>query len=337
MARLQSYGLCRAASVLAVLPCHIAWLFGMPAGICAWTVLSRPDVQAAFHGKTHRTRPRSFALNILLLIVVGLLIGPLSLVIAYLWMSAPSATRPRADSQSAGSPAAGDPNAIPRVGAWSDRPLLDRHVRSISASSEIRTIRESQQNPSRRLRGIRGARSAEHRAAHRRLRPPRHHDPALRRPGREARKPSLVRARCDPGQAAAIDRSPEPRARSPGGTRGNLPGRALWARLLRLGQGRRSARALARRHVVSLENPVAKRTGAIRKRSSASQRVSTLLEGSGKGARHLSPVTGTLPAPSVVKGVRNQFGLRANPKPPTAYCHFSAQARTGSSGTHNQE
>ena len=61
MARLRSYALCRAASILAILPCHVAWLIGMPAGLCAWTVLSRPDVQAAFQGKAARTRSRSLA------------------------------------------------------------------------------------------------------------------------------------------------------------------------------------------------------------------------------------------------------------------------------------
>ena len=48
MARLRSVRLRRAASILAILPCHLAWLIGLPAGLCAWTVLNRPDVRAAF-------------------------------------------------------------------------------------------------------------------------------------------------------------------------------------------------------------------------------------------------------------------------------------------------
>ncbi len=96
MARLRSYGLCRAASILAILPCHVAWLLGMPAGVCAWTVLSRPDVRAAFHGKTSRTRSRSTAFNALVIIAAAFLIGALLIVVAHLWTAAstPSAASP---------------------------------------------------------------------------------------------------------------------------------------------------------------------------------------------------------------------------------------------------
>ena len=96
MARLRSYELCRAASILAILPCHFAWLFGMPAGVCAWTVLSRPDVRAAFHGKTSRTRSRSTAFNALVIIVAAFLIGGMLIVVAHLWTAAsePSVAAP---------------------------------------------------------------------------------------------------------------------------------------------------------------------------------------------------------------------------------------------------
>ncbi len=86
MARLRSFVLCRVACILAILPCHFAWLIGMPAGLCAWTVLSRPDVRAAFQRKPARTPFRSLAL-VLLTIAAGFLLGAASLVAVYLRLS----------------------------------------------------------------------------------------------------------------------------------------------------------------------------------------------------------------------------------------------------------
>jgi tRNA A-37 threonylcarbamoyl transferase component Bud32 len=83
MARLQWCGLCRAASILAVLPCHLAWLIGMPAGLCAWTVLNRAEVRAGFQGKESRTRFNKLERNGLV-IAIGCLIGVL-LIGAYFW------------------------------------------------------------------------------------------------------------------------------------------------------------------------------------------------------------------------------------------------------------
>jgi hypothetical protein len=89
MARLERYRLCLAACILAVLPCHIAWLIGMPAGVCAWTVLTRSEVQAAFQGKGARKRAHELARDGLA-IAVGCLIIALSIG-ASLWLSAGTA------------------------------------------------------------------------------------------------------------------------------------------------------------------------------------------------------------------------------------------------------
>jgi serine/threonine protein kinase len=85
MATVRRYRLCRAASILAILPCHIAWLIGMPAGLSAWTVLSRPDVQAAFQGKKTQGRSRSRSRDVFVIaagcLIVALVIG------RHLWSS----------------------------------------------------------------------------------------------------------------------------------------------------------------------------------------------------------------------------------------------------------
>jgi len=47
--RLQSYGLAMAACIVAMLPCQCCCLFGLPFGIWALVVLSKPEVKSAFH------------------------------------------------------------------------------------------------------------------------------------------------------------------------------------------------------------------------------------------------------------------------------------------------
>jgi hypothetical protein len=50
MRSLQSYGLCMAASILAMIPCTSGCcLIGLPIGIWALVVLSKPEVKSAFH------------------------------------------------------------------------------------------------------------------------------------------------------------------------------------------------------------------------------------------------------------------------------------------------
>ena len=86
MARLRSYGLARSASILAILPCHLGWLIGIPAGLCAWTVLNRPDVRAAFPGKKVPTRFKRLA-NYADVVAAGFLMIAL-LIGAFWWHSA---------------------------------------------------------------------------------------------------------------------------------------------------------------------------------------------------------------------------------------------------------
>lgn len=50
MLHLQWYGLATTAAVLALVPCRLGWLIGLPFAIWAWMVLSRPEVKAAFDG-----------------------------------------------------------------------------------------------------------------------------------------------------------------------------------------------------------------------------------------------------------------------------------------------
>ncbi len=48
MKNLKSFGLAMTASILALIPCGSCWLLGIPFGIWALVVLSRPDVKSAF-------------------------------------------------------------------------------------------------------------------------------------------------------------------------------------------------------------------------------------------------------------------------------------------------
>jgi len=50
MKELSQYGLCMAASILAIIPCiSPCCIIGLPIGIWCLVVLTRPDVKAAFH------------------------------------------------------------------------------------------------------------------------------------------------------------------------------------------------------------------------------------------------------------------------------------------------
>jgi predicted lysophospholipase L1 biosynthesis ABC-type transport system permease subunit len=50
MKRLESYGLAMAVSIIAMIPCFSpCCLIGLPIGIWAMVVLSKPEVKSAFH------------------------------------------------------------------------------------------------------------------------------------------------------------------------------------------------------------------------------------------------------------------------------------------------
>jgi hypothetical protein len=49
MKKLESYGFAMTASIVAMLPCSLCCLFGLPIGIWALVVLSKPEVKSAFH------------------------------------------------------------------------------------------------------------------------------------------------------------------------------------------------------------------------------------------------------------------------------------------------
>ncbi len=50
MKKLESYGLAMAASIIAMIPClSPCCLIGLPIGIWALVVLSKPEVKSAFH------------------------------------------------------------------------------------------------------------------------------------------------------------------------------------------------------------------------------------------------------------------------------------------------
>jgi hypothetical protein len=49
MKKLENYGLAMAASIVAMLPCSACCLIGLPIGIWAVVVLSKPEVKGAFH------------------------------------------------------------------------------------------------------------------------------------------------------------------------------------------------------------------------------------------------------------------------------------------------
>jgi hypothetical protein len=48
MMKLQNYNLAMAAAVLALIPCSVCCLIGLPAGIWALIILMKPEVKAAF-------------------------------------------------------------------------------------------------------------------------------------------------------------------------------------------------------------------------------------------------------------------------------------------------
>lgn len=60
MRRLEAYGLAITASILAMLPCHPAFLLGLPIGIWSLVVLLRPETKAAFRQRRREreSRPR---------------------------------------------------------------------------------------------------------------------------------------------------------------------------------------------------------------------------------------------------------------------------------------
>jgi GYF domain 2 len=49
MKRLESYGLAMTAAVLAMLPCSLCCVLGLPLGIWSLVVLTKPEVKSAFH------------------------------------------------------------------------------------------------------------------------------------------------------------------------------------------------------------------------------------------------------------------------------------------------
>jgi hypothetical protein len=49
MKNLQSYGLAMTSSILAMFPCSLCCLVGLPIGIWSLVVLSKPEVKSAFH------------------------------------------------------------------------------------------------------------------------------------------------------------------------------------------------------------------------------------------------------------------------------------------------
>jgi len=49
MKNLESYGLAMTASIVAMLPCSCSCLIGLPVGIWALVILSKPEVKNAFH------------------------------------------------------------------------------------------------------------------------------------------------------------------------------------------------------------------------------------------------------------------------------------------------
>lgn len=52
--RLQSLALTRLACVVAMLPCSVGWLVGLPAGAWGLAVLSRPETVAVFDRRRHQ-------------------------------------------------------------------------------------------------------------------------------------------------------------------------------------------------------------------------------------------------------------------------------------------
>ena len=58
MRKLELYGLAITASILAMLPCTLGFIIGLPAGIWALMVLKQPDVKAAFRRKPEHRKPK---------------------------------------------------------------------------------------------------------------------------------------------------------------------------------------------------------------------------------------------------------------------------------------
>ena len=58
MRKLELYGLAITASILAMLPCTLGFILGLPAGIWALMVLRQPDVKAAFRLKPEHRKPK---------------------------------------------------------------------------------------------------------------------------------------------------------------------------------------------------------------------------------------------------------------------------------------
>ena len=56
MRHLESYPLCLAAAVIAVIPLHAGFFVGLPFGIWALKLLSNPEVKAAFRENAARQR-----------------------------------------------------------------------------------------------------------------------------------------------------------------------------------------------------------------------------------------------------------------------------------------
>lgn len=50
MKSLESYGLAMTASIMAMLPCHLCCLVGLPIGIWSLVVLNKPEVKSSFRG-----------------------------------------------------------------------------------------------------------------------------------------------------------------------------------------------------------------------------------------------------------------------------------------------
>ena len=57
MKRLELYSLAVIGSILAMLPCHPAFLIGLPIGLWSLSVLARPEVKAAFHERSTGIAP----------------------------------------------------------------------------------------------------------------------------------------------------------------------------------------------------------------------------------------------------------------------------------------
>jgi hypothetical protein len=48
MKALRNHGFAMTGAILALIPCNLAWVFGLPFGIWALVVLSKPEIKSAF-------------------------------------------------------------------------------------------------------------------------------------------------------------------------------------------------------------------------------------------------------------------------------------------------